>query len=232
VPIERERERAPALSFHAEREEDGMHSKKGKGLGTFRFLGCGVAALGVAASSEAALITLSGVFTNTSNTAVEKTFTHRILVTENIAEAGVFGALSLLVTDFNRNGASITPGSNPMFSGLIHRTDAGLTNSTTVKAFTPANTALGAFSLSAPSRSMASYETTFGSATAPQAIPSNLKSNDEMEIRLNFTVSAGDQIAYVATFNVVAVPGPSAACAALLAPWIGLHRRRRTENES
>jgi hypothetical protein len=189
-----------------------MISEKGKSLRASWLLGCGLAALGAAAPSEAALVTLSGVFTNTTGAAVEKEFSHKITVTETLNSFGVFGGFSLLITNFNRNGASPTAGSGPLYSGLL--------NDTVVKSFTPV----------IPVRSMSSIESSYGSLAAPEPTTMNLRPNDEIEIRLKFTVSAGYQVAYAATFNLV--PGPSAACAALLAPWIGLHRRRRTENDS
>lgn len=201
-----------------------MISEKGKGLGASWLLGCGLAALGAVAPSEAALVTLSGVFTNTTGAAVEKEFSHKIIVTETITTLGAFGNVSLVVTDFNRNGASITAPAGQLYSGWI--------NGAQVKSFSPANAPGGGFALTAAARSLATFDSSYGSSSAPLRIASVLKPNDEVEVRLKFTVSAGDQVAYTATFNLVAIPGPSAACAALLAPWIGLHRRRRTENDS
>ena len=201
-----------------------MISEKGKGLGASWLLGCGLVALGAAAPSEAALVTLSGVFTNTTGAAVEKEFSHKIIVTETITNLGAFGNVSLVVTDFNRNGASITAPVGQLYSGWI--------NGAQVKSFAPVNTPLGGFALTAAARSLATFDSSYGSSAAPLAIASVLNPNDEIEVRLKFTVSAGDQVAYTAAFNLVAVPGPGTACAALLAPWIGLHRRRRTENDS
>jgi hypothetical protein len=87
-----------------------------------------------------------------------------------------------------------------------------------------------AFRLAASARSLNTYSSTFASAASPETLVGRvLNVNDEIEVRLNFRLSAGDQVAYTGVFNVV--PGPSAACMALLAPWIGLHRRRRTEND-
>jgi len=200
-----------------------MITKKGKGPGAAWLLGIGLSALGVAGQADAALVTLSGIFTNTTNAAVEKEFSQKIIVTENIAYVGVFGNLSLVVTDFNRNGASITSTATPLYTGWI--------NGSQVRSFAPANAPGGAFSLVAAARSLATYDSSFGSAAAPQAIATALKVNDEIEVRLKFIVSAGDQVAYTAAFNLVSVPGPGAAAMALLAPWIGLHRRRRAEND-
>lgn len=201
-----------------------MNMEKGKGLGAMWLLGCGLAALGAAAPSEAALVTLSGVFTNTTGAALEKEFSHKITVTETITNVGAFGNLSIVVTDFNRNGASVTAAPGTLYSGWI--------NGAQVKSFAPTNAPGGGFALNAPARSLATFDSSFGSSSAPQAIASVVNANDEIEVRLKFTVSAGDQVAYTATFNLIAVPGPGAACVALLAPWIGLHRRRKTENDS
>ena len=56
-----------------------------------------------------------------------------------------------------------------------------------------------------------------------------LNPDDEIEVKLNFRLSAGDQAAYTGYFNVV--PAPGVAALGLLAPWVQLHRRRRTEND-
>lgn len=202
-----------------------MILEKGKGSGARWLLGCGLLALGVSAPADAALVTLSGVFTNTTGAAVEKEFSHTITVTETISKIGLFGDVSLLITDFNRNGASITAGSGALYSAWI--------GGAQVASFTPSNTTGGGFAVTAAPRSMAAYDTDFRSSSAPMEITRQLDGTPtEVQIRLKFMVSAGDQVAYTATLNLVAVPGPGAACAALLAPWIGLHRRRRTENDA
>lgn len=184
-------------------------------------LGGGLVALAVASSTQAALVTLSGIITNNTLSAQTYEFSQKVKVTEDIANVGAFGSLSFVVTDFNRNGAQLTSSAGELYSGWI--------NGTRAKSLLPLTGGSG-FDLSAPARSLARYDTTFASSAAPEALAGSLRSGDEIEVRLKFTLSAGDQAAYTGTLNLVAVPGPGAACMALLAPWIGLHRRRRTEN--
>ena len=105
-------------------------------------------------------------------------------------------------------------------------------NGNKVKSFTPINN-VTSFQLSAPVMGMAMYNASFGSPTA-ESTGQSLAVNDTIEVRFNFRLSAGDQAAFTGSFELVplgAVPGPSAFAATLLAPWFGLHRRRRTEND-
>jgi len=67
----------------------------------------------------------------------------------------------------------------------------------------------------------------FGNPT-PIAIAKNLVVNDVLEVRFNFTLSAGDQVAFTGAFNLI--PAPSAAALMLLSPIFGGRHRRRTEN--
>ena len=74
--------------------------------------------------------------------------------------------------------------------------------------------------------------TGFGSPD-PVALGQGLAVNDTIEVRFNFTLSAGDQVAFTGTFDLVnysAVPAPSAAALILLSPLFGGRHRRRTEN--
>jgi hypothetical protein len=201
-----------------------MFTKKGKGPQAVTPLGCALAAAIVAGSAQAALVTVSGVITNNTDGVQIYQFSQKVKVTEFIANAAVFGSMSFTVADFNRDGATLESDSGKLYSGFM----AG----SLAKAFLPL-TAPTSFKMTAPARSMVSYTGTFGSAAAPETLPGrSLNVNDEIEIRLNFRLSAGDQATYTGSFNIVnAVPGPGAACAAMLAPWIGLHRRRRTEND-
>jgi len=201
-----------------------MFTRKGKGQGASTLLGGGLVALAVASSTQAALVTLSGIITNNTLSTQTYEFSQKVMVTEDIANVGAFGSLSFVVTDFNRNGAQITSSAGELYSGWI--------NGARAKSLLPLTGGSG-FDLSAPARSLARYDTTFASSAAPEALAGSLRSGDEIEVRLKFTLSAGDQAAYTGTFNLVAisaVPGPGAACMALLAPWFGLHRRRRAEN--
>ena len=49
-----------------------------------------------------------------------------------------------------------------------------------------------------------------------------------MQIRFNFTLSAGDQLAFSGVFNLAAVPAPSGAAVALLGSVVRRERRRPT----
>lgn len=199
-----------------------MFTKKGKGPWAAMPVGYGLScAMLMAGTAQAALVTISGVVTNNTATTQVYQFSQKVKVSEYIANAGVYGSLSFTVTDFNRDGAMLESDSGTLYTGLI----AGVT----AKTFMPLNVP-PVFRLTASARSMNSYSSTFASAAAPEMLAGrSLNPNDEIEVRLNFRLSAGDQAVYSGFFNVV--PGPSAACMALLAPWIGLHRRRRTEND-
>lgn len=197
-----------------------MFMQKGKGPRAFMPLGCGLSALLMSSAAHAALVTLSGVITNNTATTQTYEFSQKVKVTEYIATAAVFGSLSFTVTDFNRDGATIESDAGTLYSGSI----AGVLAKSWMPLTTPTS-----FSLAAAARSFNSYSSTFSSAAAPQVLSGrSLNPNDEIEVKLRFKLSAGDQATYTGVFNVV--PGPGAACMAMLAPWIGLHRRRRTEN--
>lgn len=197
-----------------------MFMKKGKGPWAAMPLGCGLSALLMSQAAHAALVTISGVVTNNTASTQSYQFSQKVKVSEYMANVAVFGSLSFTVTDFNRDGATVESDAGYLYSGFI----AG----SLAKSFVPLTTP-SAFKLTAAARSMNSYTATYASAAAPETLPGRtLNPDDEIEIRLNFKLSAGDQAVYTGVFN--AVPGPGAACMALLAPWIGLHRRRRTEN--
>ncbi|MFM7806692.1 MAG: hypothetical protein ACKPEA_02025, partial [Planctomycetota bacterium] len=153
-------------------EERRMFTKKGKGQGAFVLLGGGLAALAVASSTQAALVTLSGIITNNTLTAQTYEFSQKVKVTEDIANVGAFGSLSFVVTDFNRNGAQITSSAGELYSGWI--------NGARAKSLLPLTGGSG-FELNAPVRSLARYDTTFGSSTSPEALTGNLQTGDEIE---------------------------------------------------
>lgn len=208
-----------------------MVGSKGKGFGAHALVGGALLASLAVSTADAALVTLSGIITNNTSTTQTYEFTRKIKIAESITNAGIFGSMSLLVTDFNRNGAMITSTNlGELYSGWINGSEA--------KRFVPAtggSGGAGGFVLSAPSRSMARFDSEFGSSSSPDLLGLNLTADDEMEVRLRFTLSAGDQAAYTAAFNVVsttAVPAPGALAVGLLAPWVSLRSRRRTENAS
>jgi hypothetical protein len=200
-----------------------MFVKKGKGPWAISLMGCGLSALLTTSAAHAALVTVSGVVTNNTATTQSYQFSQKIKVSEYIAagQLGIYGTLSFTVSDFNRNGASIESDAGSLYSGWIQGTLA--------KSFMPLTTP-SAFQLAAPARSMNSVTHTFASAAAPEMLAGRtLNPDDEIEVKLNFRLSAGDQAAYTGYFNVV--PAPGVAALGLLAPWVQLHRRRRTEND-
>lgn len=184
------------------------------------------AAGGFAGSADAGVVSLSRIITNTRATAQTYTFDAVITATEHLVNAGVFGSLSVVVTDFNRNGVSITStSSGDLYSGWI--------GSNLAQKFVPqvAGTAPGSFLLTALANQQASFSGGFGNNIAPVATGLAMAIGDEIRVRMQFTLSAGDQAAISASFNVleaVAVPSPASAAVAVGAGW--LVRRRRAEN--
>ena len=200
-----------------------MFSREGKGNRPAWLLGGGVAALVLAASADAALVTISDVVTNTTATTQSYEFKQTVKVTEAIASVDIRGNISFVLSDFTGDGASLTADTGKLYSGWI--------NATQVKSFVPQNN-VTSFGVSAPVFGMSMYNGSYGKPNA-ESIATALAVNDTIEIRFNFRLSAGDQAAFTGTFELVptsSIPGPGAFATALLAPWIGLHRRRRTES--
>lgn len=191
--------------------------KKGKGTGFAALSLLGVAAIAAfAGEASASLVTISRVITNNTATTQTYQFSETVTTGENIGDVGAFGSLSLVLTDLNRNGALVTSDASAFYSGWI--------NSTQVSSFL-LGSSLTQYQLSAPSRGQASDAGEFG-RPAPVALGRSLVASDVMQIRFNFTLSAGDQLAFSGSFNLTAVPAPSAAAIALLAPVLGRGRRR------
>jgi|GEM_PF-3253521 len=193
---------------------------KGNSLTASVLLCAGFATAALATQANAALITISQVVTNNYATEQIYEISQTILSTEAIASVGVFGNISIALTDFNRNGATISSDGPSFYSGWI--------NSTEVERFMPGNA--GSYQLVAPTRSQAFFTTNYGVPTLV-ALGRGLAVDDQITIKFKFKLSAGDQVALTGTFNLIAVPAPATALVALFAPVLGL-RRRRTENSN
>lgn len=185
--------------------------------------------VGLAGSASAAVVSVSKVVTNTRSTAQTFVYEASITASENIDSAGIFGSFSLVVSDFNRNGvmaASTVAGD--LYSGWL--------GSTRVKSFVPSTSGgpAGSFQLSAAANQQNFFTAAFGTETAPEVLASSVKIGDEIRVRFEFVLSAGDQAAVSGHFNVVdmsAVPGPGSAALLGLAAGIRGRNRRRTEND-
>ena len=187
----------------------------------------GMSALGVAAivaavsggTADAALLSLSRVVTNTTASDQNYEFEVSLLVTQQILDAGMYGGVVVAVTDFNRNGASVTSADRSFYSAFV--------NASEVQTFVPQGSSPtpGSFLLQAPARGQASFMQDFGSPTSPLLMNRNIVASDIVKLKLNFRLSAGDQAAISARFDVVAVPASPAV--AVLA-GVALCRRRRT----
>ena len=191
--------------------------KKGMEKGAAAMLLIGAAALAVPASSaSAALVSIARVVTNNTATTQTYQFAETINAGESLTNIGAFGSLSLTLTDLNRNGATLTSDSSAFYSGWING-DKG-------NAFLPGSS-FTSYQLTAAPRGLASDSGEFGKPT-PVALSRNLLASDLVEIRFNFTLSAGDQLAFSGAFNLIQVPAPSVAAMALLAPVLGRGRRK------
>lgn len=199
--------------------------KKGteKGFAAASLLGVGAVIAATTTSASAALVTISKVLTNNTATTQSYQFSETLTITEAVSQVGAIGSVSMVVTDFNRNGATVASDSGNFYSGWI--------NGTKVQSFMP-GPGPTSYSLTAAARGQASMNAGFGSPD-PVALGRGLAVNDTIEVRFNFTLSAGDQVAFTGTFDLVnysSIPAPSAAALMLLSPIFGGRHRRRTEN--
>jgi hypothetical protein len=185
--------------------------------------------VGLAASANAAVVSVSRVITNTRNTAQTYAFEASITSSENIATAGIFGSFSVVISDFNRNGVmAASTAAGDLYSGWL--------GSTRVKSFVPSSSGgpAGSFQLSAAANQQNFFSAAFGTETAPEVLASSVNIGDQIRVRFEFVLSAGDQAAISGNFNVVdmsAVPGPGAAALLGLAGGLRGRNRRRTEND-
>lgn len=200
-----------------------MKKGKEKGFAAASLLGVAAAIAASAPSASAALVTISKVLTNNTAATQSYQFSESLTITEAVSQVGMIGSVSMIVTDFNRNGATVASDSGNFYSGWI--------NGTKVQSFMP-GPGPTSYSLTAAPRGQASMNSGFGSPE-PVSLGRGLAVNDTIEVRFNFTLSAGDQVAFTGTFDLVnysAIPAPSAAAIMLLSPIFGGRHRRRTEN--
>ena len=200
-----------------------MKKGKEKGFAAASLLGVAAAVAATAPSASAALVTISKIVTNNTATTQSYQFSESLTITEAISQVGAIGSMSMVLTDFNRNGATVASDSGNFYSGWI--------NGSKVQSFMP-GAAPTSYSLTAAPRAQASMSTGFGSPD-PVALGRGLAVNDTIEVRFNFTLSAGDQVAFTGTFDLVnysSIPAPSAAAIMLLYPIFGGRHRRGTEN--
>ena len=194
-----------------------MKTGKGKGLAAASLLGfAAVAAL--SGDASAAMVSISRIITNTTTTTQTYQFSESLYAGENFSSVGAFGSMSLVLTDLNRNGATVSSDAGALYSGWI--------NNVKVNSFM-LGSSLTQYQLSAPSRGQASDAGEFGNPI-PVSLGRGLVATDLMQIRFNFTLSAGDQLAFSGVFNLAAVPAPSGAAVALLGSVVRRERRRPT----
>jgi hypothetical protein len=173
-----------------------------------------VFALAATNVSEATLISFSQIITNNTASIQSYEIIQSTPTAINSATAGMRGSLSIVLTDFNRDGATLQSD-----GGNLYRAWA---NSTLVRsAFVPPS----GFLLTALPRGMASSDNYFGTSVLEPMSPS-LGTINSIEMRWNFRLSAGDQVAIAGTFEVASVPTPASA-AILICSAISARRRRR-----
>ena len=172
-----------------------------------------VFALAATNVSEATLISFSQIITNNTASTQSYEIIQSAPTSINSATAGMRGSLSIVLTDFNRNGATFQSDGGNLYTAFA--------NSTLVRsAFVPA----GGFLLTTPPRGMASSDNHFGTPVWEPMSPS-LGTINSIEMRWNFRLSAGDQVAIAGTFEVASVPAPASA-AILICSAISARRRR------
>jgi hypothetical protein len=175
---------------------------KGKGFAA------ALAAIGVAGSAEAALISFNQTFFNTGTTARRFTLVRSVPAIGSVStDLLMTGSVTATLTDMNGNGASIkSSGSAPVYSAFIGET-------------------LVETLWNAP------YEfkitTPFGGGTTPtdsfvELVPAGV--TGDYRVQIDFTLSAGDVASIVGTFDI---PSPGAGVVLLTAGGFLGGRRRR-----
>lgn len=199
-------------------------------MGNNRKIGMGVLSLAatavLAGSAEAAVVSVSKVVNNRTGAAqafnLEATFT----VTEAMAATGIYGSMSIMLTDLRGDSAMLTS----QTGGLLM---SGWINDTKVKSFMPSafTGPDGEFRLQVGAFGQSGFSGDFGSIEAPEAMPISLAAGDLVKVRVQFMLSAGDQAAVSGLFglsDMVEVPAPGAM--PIAATLLGLVRRRRFDN--
>ena len=173
-----------------------------------------VAALGMGAVASADVVTVNRTFYNTWATARTYDFVQYAPMASSTSGVFLNGSCTLSLSDMNGNGASLTNNSNG--DAIYSATIDGISVAT----------------LWASNFSYTVGQYLSGSANpvsfANLGLPAGAPQSGTMAIRLRFTVSAGDSVAFAATFTTTPAPG---AAAAILATGVGglrgSRRRRR-----
>lgn len=179
-----------------------------------------------ASQSDAGVVSLNKVVTNGTTSAKSYDLEASFTMTEALLSAGVYGSVSVAITDFRGDSALLTSQAGGLFM-------SGWVNDAKVKSYLPlAFTGPdGEFRLQTTPFGQNSFSGDFGSAAIPESVGRTVAIGDVIKIKMQFVLSAGDQAAISGVFNVVesaVLPTPAAAPALLGA--FTLVRRRRFDN--
>ena len=171
-------------------------------------------AMGIAGSASAALVTITQTFYNSSTSTRRFSFRQTAVSSGIVSGADylMVGSITATLTDLMGNGARIgSSGAAPVYRATI--------DGVTVKEMW-----LAPFEFK--------FTTPFGSeSAAPESfsdpIPAGSSPLGTFGVDLVFDLSAGDTASVVATFDIVAVPGPGAAALLLAAGAVIPSPRRR-----
>lgn len=159
--------------------------------------------------SQAALVSISQIVTNNTLTTQTYDFSATNGLGVLTAPAYMRGSVSISLSDFNRDGATLSADSGMLYTAWINSVQVQSMPST-------------AFTLTAPVRGGNTYNNSFGWVSAGSSLPSSTG----IEMRLHFTLTPGDQAAIAGTFEVSSVPAPSGVAALIATAFLGFRRRR------
>lgn len=166
-------------------------------------------------TSQAALVSISQIVTNTTTTTQSYDFSATDGLGTLTTPTYMRGSVSVALSDLNRDGATLSSMSY-ISAPLLY---TAWINSVQVQAM-PSTL----FTLVAPARGGATYTNNFGW----EYIKSSLPASTGIEMRLHFTLTPGDQAAVSGTFEVSSVPAPGSI--ALICSGIATIKRRRKAN--
>lgn len=162
-------------------------------------------------ATQAALISFSRIVTNSSTTTKSYEFLESSAFASDYSTVNIRGSLSIALTDFNGNGATLTPEvGSPVPCFYTAWINSNVVNN------------MGIVPVTTTTFSTNTFNQSFGSPVLETAIaaPANT-----MQMRLRFLLSPGDQVAISGTFETVAVPAP--ASLVMIMGSVMLSRRRR-----
>lgn len=172
-------------------------------------LATAVLALAATNASQAALVSISQIVTNNTFTTQTYDFSATNGLGVLTTPAYMRGSVSITLSDFNRDGATLSADSGMLYTAWINSVQVQSMPST-------------AFTLTAPARGGNSYTNSFGWVSAGSSLPASTG----IEMRLHFTLTPGDQAAIAGTFEVSSVPAPASVALLLCAPVFGFRRKR------